>query len=196
MQRPRSSVLMNDTPASGGPPSEAAPPELKRLPILLRRAWCSLNQGLRDRIEHLGITPFQFSILRWLSESDPEGLSQRTLADLMASDANTISSTLSRMETRRLITRVKNERDHRASRVRLGPAGWAKFERARSIALSLQEQALVALPESGRAKFLEDLETIADACASASEKSGPGRIRSYRAKEAVAVDRIPAPAST
>ena len=87
--------------------AEVAPTAPKRLPILLRRAWCGLNQGFRDRIKHLGITPNQFSILRWLSESDPQGLSQRTLADLTASDANTISSTLSRMEARRLIAGSK-----------------------------------------------------------------------------------------
>jgi len=158
-------------PATSALRPEAVPLAPKRMPILLRRAWCGLNQGFRDRIEHLGITPNQFSILRWLSESDRQGLSQRTLADLMASDANTISSTLSRMEKRGLITRAKNEQDHRASRVQLGPAGRLKFERARSIALAHQDRVLAALPAHRRAEFLEELEAIADSCAGLPERA-------------------------
>jgi DNA-binding MarR family transcriptional regulator len=148
------------------------------LPILLRRAWYALNQGFRDRIEHLGITPNQFSILRWLSESDPRGLSQRTLADLMASDANTISSTLSRLEARRLITRAKDERDHRASRVRLSSTGRAKFVKARAVALAHQDQAIAALPPHRRAEFLEELEAIAGVCDALQERAAPKSRRS------------------
>ncbi|MES2573088.1 MAG: hypothetical protein V4710_23900, partial [Verrucomicrobiota bacterium] len=49
-------------------------PDRKRLPPLLRRAWYGLNQAFRQRVAHLGITPDQYSILRWLSEGDPRGL--------------------------------------------------------------------------------------------------------------------------
>ena len=87
-------------------PEKPAPiPEIKRLPVLLRRAWYGLNQAFRQRVAPLGLTPDQFSILRWLSEGDPRGLTQRTLTDLMASDPNTITSTLSRMESAGLIAR-------------------------------------------------------------------------------------------
>ena len=60
--------------------------ELRRMPPLLRRAWYGLNQAFRQRVSHLGITPDQFSILRWLHEGDPAGLTQREITDLMASD--------------------------------------------------------------------------------------------------------------
>ena len=43
----------------------APPAATKRLPVLLRRAWYGLNQSFRQRIAHLGVTPDQFSILRW-----------------------------------------------------------------------------------------------------------------------------------
>jgi MarR family transcriptional regulator for hemolysin len=143
----------------------------KRLPVLLRRAWYGLNQSFRDRIEHLGITPNQFSILRWLSEGDPEGLSQRTLARLMASDDNTMSSTLARMEKAGLIVRVTYEEDRRASRVRLLPAAQRKLEDARPVAFDHQDRALSALSKRQQARFLADLELIANACVSA-EKGG------------------------
>ena len=150
-------------------PIPSAP--IKRLPVLLRRAWYGLNQSFRQRIAHLGVTPDQFSILRWLSESDPQGLTQRALTDLMASDPNTITSTLSRMEKAGLLTRAPHEQDRRAHRVTVLPAGRRAFEKARKVAMELQEQVLATLPANRRAKFLEELEAIAAACGTALEKS-------------------------
>ncbi len=154
------------------PDSTSTDPPLprKRLPVLLRRAWYGLNQAFRQRIAHLRITPDQFSILRWLSEGDPAGLTQRTITDLMASDPNTITSTLSRMEKNGLLQREPHERDRRAHRVRMRAAGRRVFEKARKIAMELQEQVLTALPVNRRARFLEELEAVADSCTTASER--------------------------
>lgn len=149
----------------------AAPATIKRLPVLLRRAWYGLNQSFRQRIAHLGVTPDQFSILRWLSEGDPQGLTQRALSDLMASDPNTITSTLARMEKAGLIAREPHEQDRRAHRVKVRPAGRLTFENARSVAMELQDQILASLPANRRAKFLEELAAIAEACGTALEKT-------------------------
>jgi DNA-binding MarR family transcriptional regulator len=145
-------------------------PAPKRLPVLLRRAWYGLNQAFRQRVAHLEITPDQFSILRWLSEGDPEGLTQRTLTDLMASDPNTITSTLSRMETAGLIERLPHELDRRAHRVKLLPPGRRTFLKARKIATELQDQVLAVLPAERRRQFLDDLEIIGRCCAEVLEK--------------------------
>lgn len=166
-------------PDPTSPPPGAAP---KRLPVLLRRAWYGLNQAFRQRVAHLRVTPDQFSILRWLSEGDPAGLTQRTLTDLMASDPNTITSTLSRMEKSGLIARLPHEHDRRANRVKLLAAGRRAFEKARLAAMELEERVLAALPPARRAKFLEELEAIAESCASALDKTplprrGPKRDR-------------------
>lgn len=147
----------------------------KRLPVLLRRSWYGLNQVFRQRVAHLGITPDQFSILRWLSENDPAGITQRQLTDLMASDPNTITSTLSRMETAQLIARGPHERDRRANRVKLRSAGTRTFEKAKKIAVDLQREVLSVLPEARRDLFLDELEAIAEACAAAIEKPAPRR---------------------
>jgi DNA-binding MarR family transcriptional regulator len=138
--------------------------------VLLRRAWYGLNQAFRQRIAHLGITPDQFSILRWLSEGDPAGLTQRSITDLMASDPNTITSTLRRMEKHGLIGRQPHERDRRAHRVRLHAGGRRIFEKARRLAMELQDQVLSALPLEERARFLGELEAVAEACAAAADR--------------------------
>ncbi len=73
-------------------------PERKRLPLLLRRAWYGLNQAFRRQISHAGATPDQFTVLRTLSEGDPDGLTQSELTRSMSSDPNTVASLLKRME--------------------------------------------------------------------------------------------------
>ena len=144
----------------------------RRLPPLLRRAWYSLNQTFRQRIAHLDITPDQYSILRWLDEGDPRGLTQQTITDLMASDPNTITSTLQRMEKAGLITRNAHESDRRARRVRIDESGRRSFAAAFVIANALQEQIIQIVPESRRVRFLQDLERIADACSAAGQGEG------------------------
>jgi DNA-binding MarR family transcriptional regulator len=136
----------------------------------MRRAWYGLNQAFRQRITHLKITPDQFSILRWISEGDPQGLTQRTITDLMASDPNTITSTLARMEQHGLVERRPHETDRRAHRVRLLPKGRRTFEKARKLAMELQTDILGALSEDERTRFLDSMEVIADACAAATER--------------------------
>jgi DNA-binding MarR family transcriptional regulator len=158
-------------------PALSSPGTPKRLPVLLRRAWYGLNQTFRQRIAHLGITPDQYIILRWLSEGDPQGLTQRTLTDLMASDPNTITSTLVRMEKNGLIVRAPHEHDKRANRVRILPAGRRAFEKARKVAMTLQEQVLAKLPATRREKFFDELEMVANTCAALLEKTPPKKAR-------------------
>ena len=145
----------------------------RRLPPLLRRAWYSLNQTFRHRIAHLGITPDQYSILRWLHEGDVRGLTQQTITDLMASDPNTITSILHRMEKAGLLSRHPHETDRRARRVRLEPKGHSVFSAAYEAASKLQEETLSVIPESRRARFLADLDTVAEACSEAANRKKP-----------------------
>ncbi|GDX10037.1 hypothetical protein LBMAG57_18090 [Verrucomicrobiota bacterium] len=146
----------------------------RRLPPLLRRAWYSLNQTFRHRIAHLGLTPDQYSILRWLHEGDARGLTQQTITDLMASDPNTITSILRRMEKAVLLSRHPHETDRRARRVRLEAKGHRVFTEAFEIARKLQDETLAVLPESRRARFLGDLDAVAEACSAAANRKRPG----------------------
>lgn len=150
------------------PTARSLPP--RRLPVLLRRAWYALNQAFRQRAAPLGLTPDQFSILRWLTEGDQAGLTQREITKLMASDPNTITSTLNRMERAGFIERQPHERDRRAKRVRLRPLGAETFGKAQEVALELQGEVLNALPEGRRESFLEELALIGEACADALER--------------------------
>ncbi len=139
-------------------------PERRRLPPLLRRAWYGLNQSFRRRIAPIGATPDQFTALRCLREGDPRGLTQRELTLIMSSDPNTIASLLERMEAAGWIARKPHERDGRAYRIQLRPAGKRKYGQLRSLAIALQTQVLAVLPAPKREEFLEHLSRVADAC--------------------------------
>jgi DNA-binding MarR family transcriptional regulator len=134
------------------------------LPPLLRHAWYGLNQGFRQRIAHLDLTPDQFTVLRWLSEGDPKGLTQRDLTELMASDPNTIAATLKRMEAAGFIKRSTHETDRRAYRVTPLPKGRRLFDQAKPIAIAWQTEVLSAIPANRRDQFLADLESIGARC--------------------------------
>ena len=138
-------------------------PGRRRLPVLLRRAWYGLNQAFRRRIAGMGLTPDQFTVIRTLLEAEPDGLTQKALANAMSSDPNTIASLLARIEANGWVQRRRNEKDRRANRVALLPVAREKYEAIRDGAIGLQSHVLEQLPEAEREKFLEQLETIAEA---------------------------------
>jgi Transcriptional regulators len=146
-------------------------PDRRRLPLLLRHAWYGLNQAFRRRILHTGVTPDQFTVLRTLIESDPQGISQSELSRLMGSDPNTVASLLERMEAAGLLGRQPHEKDRRAHRISLKPAGQRKYAEVREIAIELQTHILSRLPDDKREEFLVHLAAIADACREAAESS-------------------------
>jgi DNA-binding MarR family transcriptional regulator len=148
-------------------------PDRRRLPPLLRRAWYGLNQAFRRRIAHTGATPDQFTALRSLKEGDAQGITQRQLTEQMSSDPNTIASLLERMETAGWVERKPHERDKRAYRIRLKPAGERKYDELRLLAIDLQSTVLAALPDARKEAFLEELALVADACRLAAETAVP-----------------------
>ena len=159
------------------PQVPAGDPAGRRLPPLLRQAWYGLNRAFRRRIVHLGITPDQFTVLRWLHEQEPDAMNQRALTNLMASDPNTIATMLNRMEGAGLIERRPHANDRRANCVLLKPLGRKVFAEARPVASDLQTEVLEVLSSSDRGQFLAYLEQIAGAASEAAKQptSSPRR---------------------
>ena len=147
------------------PPTEHA----RRLPVLLRRAWYGLTQAFRRRIAHTRCTPDQFTVLRNLTETGSQGLTQAELTRAMSSDPNTIASLVHRMERLHLLTRRPDPTDRRARRLQLTPTGKNRFDELRRIAQQLQTEMLSTLPAPARSRFLAELEQVAAACREAAE---------------------------
>jgi DNA-binding MarR family transcriptional regulator len=160
-------------PSHPVPPRAAVDaPSRRRLPILLRHAWFSLNQTFRRRLAHTGVTPDQFTALRTLMEHEPQGLTQSGLNRLIASDPNTIAALVERMESAGWITRIRHDQDRRANRLRVLPAGRKIYERVRQIAIALQTEVLDGWTERKREEFLEDLADVAERCRKAAGGEG------------------------
>jgi DNA-binding MarR family transcriptional regulator len=128
---------------------------------MLRRAWYGLNQTFRRRIAESGITPDQFTILRWLTEN-PDGMTQRSLADAMASDPNTVTAILARMIKAGLVERRTDPDDARCNRIRLKAKGRALHAQLQPIASTLQDDLLTRIPVAERDRFIDHLASVAD----------------------------------
>lgn len=144
-------------------------PARRRLPVLLRRAWYGLNQAFRRRISDLGSTPDQYTVLRTIVEHRDKGLNQRRLAELMASDPNTIAALVERMEQSGWIVRRPHTRDRRANLLALTPAGETQFGQLRARAALLQSEVLAGLRACDRERFLRLLEQVAGSCQMAAQ---------------------------
>ena len=78
---------------------------------------------------------------------------------------------LERMERAGFVSRQKHEKDRRARRVRLKALGRRRYEAARVAAVRMQEEVLSVLPPHRRETFLEDLQTVGQACRVAADQS-------------------------
>ena len=139
-------------------------PNRRRLPPLLRRCWYGLNQAFRKRLAHIGLTPNQFTVLRWLEEDQGEGIRQTTICERMASDPNTIAALVERMHADGMIRRKTDPTDRRARLISISAKGRRLYIKARPIAVDLQAEVLEVIPAAEREKLLINLEKLADAC--------------------------------
>lgn len=142
-------------------------PHRRRLPPLLRRCWYGLNQAFRKRLATLGVTPNQFTVLRWLEEDDGGGIRQSDICTRMASDPNTIAALVERMSADGLVKRKVDPTDRRARLISPTTKGRRIYAKARPLAVQLQEEVLQAIPAEERERLLEQIEVLANACQAA-----------------------------
>jgi DNA-binding MarR family transcriptional regulator len=69
------------------------------------------------------------------------------------------------------VERRPHEKDRRAYRIRLKPAGEQLYLQLRQLAIELQSGVLAVLPQARREDFLTQLAAVADACREAAEHS-------------------------
>lgn len=149
--------------SSPAPINQTKAPQ-KRFPLLLRSAWFSLNQSFRIRIKPLGLTPDQFTVLRWLHEKKGECIRQSDLAQLMSSDNNTITSIINRMETNGWVKREPHIHDQRAKQLIIQEAGEALYFEAQAFARTLEDEIMNSLSEAERSMYLEFMQKVTQAC--------------------------------
>lgn len=125
-----------------------------QLPPLLRKCWMRLNAIFQKRVGEIGLTPDQYIALRWLNELPVGTVYQLTLKNLMFTDPNNIAGLMARMEKMDLIERRSDVSDRRKKLVFCTSKGKRLFDRARKIAVRLEEETLSILSQEERADFL------------------------------------------
>ena len=125
-----------------------------QLPPLLRKCWMRLNAIFQNRVAVIGITPDQYTALRWLNELPKGTISQSTLKKLMFTDPNNIAGLMGRMEKLDLVERKTDASDRRRKLIYLTRKGKSLFEEAKLIATKLEEEVLSVLSSEEKVDFL------------------------------------------
>ena len=155
------------------PENQANIPQ-KRFPLLLRSAWFGLNQSFRTRLKPFGLTPDQFTVLRWLHEKKGECIRPSDLAQLMSSDNNTITSIINRMENNGWVKRSPHTHDQRAKQLIIEEAGEALYFKAQAVAHALEDEIMNSLSEAERLMYLEFMHKVTQACLDSRDASRTG----------------------
>lgn len=87
----------------------------------LRRAYRALHRAADAALADFGANADQLALMRLVSLAG--GVTQRELADLLASDPNTVAAMAARLEKQGLIRRTPHKRNARARSVYLTAAG-------------------------------------------------------------------------
>ena len=125
----------------------------------------------------IGLSPLEFGVLVQLHENP--GIDQHTLAERLALDRTTTSTTVFRLEREGLIKRDVNGRDRRARILRLAPPGKALYSSHRPKAQAAQQRVLSVLTPAERKQLVELMTRVIDANR---QYLQPGMIRRRRAK--------------
>lgn len=125
-----------------------------QLPPLLRKCWMRLNAIFQKRVAKVGLTPDQYTALRWLNELPKGTVSQSTLKNMMFTDPNNIAGLMRRMEKLDLVKRITDQTDRRRKLIYCTNKGKALFTEAKSIANQLEEDVLSVLTEGEKTVFL------------------------------------------
>lgn len=129
------------------------------LGMRLRVAYLTMHRRFNGQFAAAGATADQFVLLTLLAEED--GVTQRELARRCASDANTITAMLGRLERQRLVERRPHATDGRARCVHLTEAGRTLQERLARESAALHQRLEGLLSADELAQLAELLERLA-----------------------------------
>jgi DNA-binding MarR family transcriptional regulator len=134
----------------------------KTFPPALRACWIKLNSTFGKRLQPTGITPDQYSVLRWIHELDQKAIYQKDLAKLLFTDPNNIASLLYRMEKNGLIKRNSVHSDKRKKLVVATKLGKEKWLLCRQIALDVEKALTSTLSTEERTFISSTLKQISN----------------------------------
>jgi DNA-binding MarR family transcriptional regulator len=103
----------------------------------LAQARVATNKAFFDAVGGpLQLRPVEFSLLMLLRDND--GVTQRQLATALNLNAPNLTTLLTRLQERGLLSRERSDSDRRAQLIRLTPEGLALATRARKVAATME----------------------------------------------------------
>ena len=132
----------------------------KSFPQALRACWLKINAKFKNNLSEFGLTPDQYSVLRWLYENKMNPLCQKDLKRLMFTDANNIANLVGRMEKAGLIIRHCCLKDKRRNLLALSLKGEDFLKKTKSVATRITHDAFAGMSRAEKEKMLYLLKQV------------------------------------
>ena len=132
----------------------------KNFPPALRACWLKINSKFKNNLLEFGLTPDQYSVLRWLYENRMTPLCQKDLKRLMFTDANNIANLVGRMEKVGLISRYGCHRDKRRNLLALSSKGEDLLKKTKRVATKISNEAFAGMSKVEKEKLLYFLKQV------------------------------------
>jgi DNA-binding MarR family transcriptional regulator len=127
---------------------------------LFFRLWRASHTRIAAALETVGLTPALLGLLNILGAR--EGAMQQELGSAMGVDPSTMVSLIDELEAAGLAKRRPHPTDRRARTVALTPKGRRVLERARRMAMQVEDEVLQGLTASERRQLLTLLRRALD----------------------------------
>lgn len=129
---------------------------------LFWRAFHAWQRHMRTRLDTLGITQVQYSILATTSYLVSQGaaVSQQDVASQLAMDKMMVSDVVKALEARSLITRQRSEADARSFVLAVTRAGRELLKRATPAVEAVDESFFGVLPASERSRLIKSMRQL------------------------------------
>jgi MarR family transcriptional regulator, transcriptional regulator for hemolysin len=127
---------------------------------LFFRLWRASHTRIAAALESVGLTPALFALLNVLGAR--EGAMQQQLGSAMGVDPSTMVALIDELEATGLAKRRPHPTDRRARTVALTPKGRRVLERARRMAMQVEDEVLHGLTAAERRELLTLLRRALD----------------------------------
>jgi DNA-binding MarR family transcriptional regulator len=131
---------------------------------LFFRLWRASHTRTAEALKSVGLTPALFAVLNVLGAR--EGAIQQELSSDMGIDPSTMVTLIDELESAGLAARRRHPRDRRAWEIAITPRGRRTLERARGLALRVQDDVLGGLSAAERNRLLALLHRALDSAPS------------------------------
>jgi DNA-binding MarR family transcriptional regulator len=119
---------------------------------LFFRLWRASHTRIAEALESVGLTPALFGLLNVLGAR--EGAIQQEIGSAMGIDPSTMVSLIDELESAGLAKRRPHPADRRAREVAITPKGRRVLERARGLAMQVEDDVLRGLTAAERRQLL------------------------------------------